>query len=87
MKICMLNSPFRPKFGIRFGLNELDLDNKDQFRDQIAELLSTIEELLQAYQDLREENQRQKDEINWLKGEAIGEAISLGSGEDLVVRN
>ncbi len=54
---------------LTFDLNELDLDNKDQVRDRIAGLLNTIEELSQAYEELRKVVQQQKDEINWLKGE------------------
>lgn len=53
---------------LTLDLSELDLDNKDQVRDLTTERLNTIEELFQANQELREEGQRPKDEINWLKG-------------------
>ena len=54
---------------IRLDVNRINFGDTEAMRELIIQLLSTIERLAQANQELRNENQQQKDEINRLKGE------------------
>jgi len=54
---------------IRLDVNRINFGDTEVMRELIIQLLNTIERLAQANQELRNENQQQKDEINRLKGE------------------
>ena len=54
---------------IRLDVNRINFGDTEVMRELIIQLLSTIERLAQANQELRNENQQQKDEIKRLKGE------------------
>jgi hypothetical protein len=51
------------------AVDNIDLSNPEKVRELIHSLLSIIELQSQVIKDLREENQRLKDEIAYLKGE------------------
>ena len=48
---------------IKLDVDRLNFGDTETIRELIIQLLSTIERLAQANQELRNENQQQKDEI------------------------
>lgn len=58
-----------PERIISLNPEEIDFDNKETIKNIILMLLNTIESQARIMEELREKNQRLKDEINHLKGE------------------
>ena len=56
---------------IALDIDKINFDDKESLKALILQLFNTIEQLAQAYQELRVENQQLKDEINQLKGEKV----------------